>query len=227
MISKKNLTGAVITIALIALLVQPTLAGWKSFGRGIKGSGDKISEEREVPKFNRIEVSGSLDVRVTVGGKQQVILHVDDNLADLFVTEVKRNTLNVYTEESYRNCKKCYIEIVVPELLEVGLSGSADVNVEGLTGEEFLFEQSGSGDFTVAGDVDEIEIDLTGSGDVDARDLISKNAYVEIHGSGDVKVYATEHFKGRVYGSGDIAYYGNPEDTSTRVYGSGSIRKRR
>jgi hypothetical protein len=227
MISRKYLFAGLIALGLSAMLVQSSVAGWNSFGRGVKGSGDKIAEERDLPEFNRIEISGSIDVRISVGEKQAVILHVDDNLAELFVTKVKRNKLKIFTEESYRNCRKCYVEIIVPELIEVSLSGSADVSVEGLTGEEFIFEKSGSGDFTVEGDVDLIEIDLTGSGDVDARYLVSKSAYVEIHGSGDVEVYATENFRGRVYGSGDIAYYGNPEDTSTRVYGSGSIRKRR
>lgn len=210
---------------LLVSLAMPVSAGL--FGqKTIRGSGDVVTQTREVGEFDRIRSSGSFEVHVVVGQSQQVTISFDDNLIDLVTTEVKGRTLRLESEGSFSSHKSCRVEISVPSLEMVALSGSGDVVVEGLTGEQFEYEISGSGEATLIGTVEEVNIEVSGSGDVDARELKAKRAYVAIAGSGDVAVWAEELLDGDIAGSGDIAYYGNPSKVNKNVAGSGDIRKR-
>jgi len=218
-------------LAVILLVVPSTSAddffNWIAGRHCIEGSGDLVTEERDLDRFTRIESKGSVDIFVTVGESQKVSLTFDDNLIDLVETSVRGKTLKITTKESYSSRRACKMEISVPTLEEVRVTGSGDVEIFNLTGNYFEFTVTGSGDMRAEGEIDELDIRVSGSGDVDARELVARDANVKISGSGDVKVHATEGFYGRVSGSGDIDVYGNPEHMSRYVSGSGDIKKRR
>ncbi len=212
-------------VALLFTAALPVSAGL--FGqKTVKGSGEVATQAREVGTFDRIRSSGSFDVNVTIGPQQKVTVSFDDNLIDLVMTEVKGRTLQIYSDGSFSSHKSCRIEITVPSLEAVVVSGSGDIYVRGLKGAEFSYEISGSGDATLIGEVDEVDIEVSGSGEVDARELKAKRAYVEIAGSGDVQVWASDLLDGSIAGSGDIAYYGDPAEVNRDVAGSGNIRKK-
>lgn len=216
-----SFVGAVV-LCTVALPVSAGLFGQKT----IKGSGEVTVQTREVGSFDRIRSSGSFDVNVTIGPQQKITVSFDDNLIDLVQTEVKGRTLQIFSDGSFSSHKSCKIEITVPSLEAVIVSGSGDIHVQGLKGPEFTYEISGSGDATLIGEVDEIDIEVSGSGEVDARELKAKRAYVDIAGSGDVMVWASELLDGSIAGSGDIAYYGNPSEVNRDIAGSGDIRKK-
>ena len=222
---------AVTLVVVLSMATGSVSAGdiWKLFGcnRGIEGSGDMETQTRDVKPFSRIKSTGSFDIFVKIGGEQSVTVTFDDNLIEFVSTRVRGKTLQIESEESFSSRRGCRIEITVPELTSVHLSGSGDVEVIDLNQEFFEYSVSGSGDLRAEGKVQEIEIKVSGSGDIDSRDLEAVDAYVRVSGSGDVRVYATESLDAHVSGSGDIAYYGDPKDVSRHVSGSGSIRKRK
>jgi hypothetical protein len=196
-------------------------------GHHVDGSGKIISEDRDVPSFTKIEVSMGVDVTVNVGKTQKVTLAFDDNLIDLIKTRVRGGTLEIYSRESFSSDSDCRIEITVPELDGFDLSGSGNIEIHNLAGKEFSLDLSGSGDIILDGKTSELDISLSGSGNVDARDLTADEASVDVAGSGNVSVRVLKELDASVAGSGDIEYYGNPEDVNTDVAGSGSIRRRK
>jgi hypothetical protein len=219
--------------------------GFFGFGRSIRGSGDLVTESRDLDEFTQIETNGSWDVDVTIGSPQSVQITFDDNLIELVETEVRGRVLDIFCDESISSRRNCRIEIVVERLFNLSSTGSGDISVDRLGKQHFEMDLSGSGDFFIGGkpevlDIrltgsgsgygegtcEELDIRLSGSGDLDFRDMLTAETYVRISGSGDVKVHATESFDGRVSGSGDITYYGNPKHLKTRVSGSGDIRQR-
>ncbi len=223
------LKNSVPTAALLVLLATTSAsADWFGLSfRGIKGSGDLITEERDVGSFQRIESNGAADIYVTVGKELSVKVTFDDNLIDLIETKTRGKTLKIGNRENYRSRHGCKIEITVPELERVYLRGSGDVLVERLESEFFEFRLSGSGSLVAEGTTNELEVRLSGSGDIDTRNLIAREAYVNLSGSGEIRVHAEESFDGSLSGSGDIAIYGNPPDFSKSISGSGSIRKKK
>jgi len=192
---------------------------------GLEGSGDLITEERDVREFNEIKSSGSFDIYVEVGPVQSLKITFDNNLIDIIETEVRGKTLRIGNEESYSSDHVCKVEITVPELEAVSLSGSGDVEVVALKGDVFECSISGSGNVEVEGEVREVEFKISGSGEIEAKDLVADDAFVTISGSGDVRVHARESLEGRISGSGSIFYSGNPQSLSTNISGSGRIKK--
>lgn len=221
----KSLAAVVLVAVGVIAMPQSTSAGL--FGeRTVKGSGELTTQTREVGEFSRIRSSGSFDVTVTIGPVRKVTVTFDDNLIDLITTEVKGRTLQIGSEGSFSTHKACKVDITVPSLEAMTLSGSGDIVIAGLNGEDFSYEVSGSGDATLSGQVGDVDIEVSGSGSVDAKELKATRARVSIAGSGDVRVWAEESLDGSVAGSGDITYYGNPEKVDQDVAGSGNIRKR-
>ncbi len=214
-------------ILLLAFVTTSHAGNFSFFGRGEKGSGDLQTETRDVDNFKRVKLKGSFDVFITVGKKQSVTVTFDDNLLELVETEVQGKTLILDTEGNFRSKRSCKIEITVPELEYVKLSGSGDIIIEELDEDFFEYQLSGSGDISAEGRVKDLELHLSGSGDIDTRNLIADDVYAKISGSGGIKVYAKNSLDGKVSGSGDIVYYGNPKHVNNKVSGSGSIRKRR
>ncbi len=196
------------------------------FSHSEKGSGVMKTVELNLPAFTEIESSGSFDINVKIGGEQKVTLTFDDNLIDNIEAEVSGKVLELGSKESYSSRKPCTLDITVPSLQGVRLSGSGDVEVVDLNADHFEYAVSGSGSLHAEGKVRDFDVHVSGSGDVDASDLVAENAYIRVSGSGEVRVRATNSFDGNISGSGNIYYYGEPAHSSTSISGSGSISKR-
>ncbi len=197
------------------------------FGKSIKGSGDRVTVERDIENFTRIKSRGSFDIKISVGEEPTLSITFDDNLVEFVTTKVHGKTLEIDSDGSFSSRKGCLIEITVPSLKQVRLSGSGDIEVYNLDSEVFEFKLSGSGDMWAEGKVDELEVSISGSGNIDTRDLIAQIVYAKVSGSGDISVYAKEELNARISGSGDIFYYRNKEYKSNHLSGSGDILKKR
>jgi hypothetical protein len=213
-------------LIILALATTSFASGFSLFNKSIKGSGKLQTETRDVDNFNRIKMVGSIDVFITVGKKQSVEISFDDNILDYIETKVQGKTLILDSRKSFSSRKNCKIEITVPKLVSVKLTGSGDININNLDNVFFEYELSGSGNLTAEGKVKDLELYLSGSGDIDTRNVAADDVYAKLSGSGDIKVYAQNNFDGKVSGSGDILYYGNPEKIDTKISGSGSIKRK-
>ncbi|MFZ5980061.1 MAG: head GIN domain-containing protein [Candidatus Zixiibacteriota bacterium] len=227
---KKTLSVCLLLFTIILFYSHTALAGdfFKNLfrgGRGIEGSGNLVTEKRDIREFDEIESYGSFDIFVTIGESRAVTLTFDDNLIDIVETNVRGGVLKIETSENYSSDSPCKVEITLPHLKGIALSGSGSIEVVNLKEEYFTCGISGSGDIDIAGTTTEAEFKISGSGEIDARDLIADDVYVKISGSGDVRVHADESFDGTVSGSGNIYYYGQPNSLSTNVSGSGRIKK--
>lgn len=218
----------VAALAIVSIAGQSAFADWKLFGgNGERGSGNLISEEREVDDFTRIENRGSADIFIIVGREKKVTVKLDDNLLDYIITEVRRGTLEIRSEGSYSSRRGCTIEIYVPSLEAVSASGSGDIEIEHLESKSFSYRQSGSGDLRAEGEAGELDIRVSGSGEVDAGELLADDVSVSVKGSGDVQVHAMRTLDARASGSGDITIEGEVEEAEIETNGSGDIDARR
>ena len=216
-------------LAALLLLVCGPVQADNFFGLfdGEKGSGNLTSETRTVKAFDRIDLECSMDLEIEIGEPQQVTVVIDDNLQDNIILEtVGSRTLLIDADNLRKTHRRTHIEIRVPTLERLTISGSGDVEVNDLKQDDFEIRIEGSGDVSVQGAAKHLSVTISGSGDVDCRNLESSDADVEINGSGDVSVFASEEFAGYINGSGDIVVYGEPKRFNRRVNGSGDITRR-
>ena len=214
-------------------------------GKSVQGSGNVITQAREVAKFSHVRLKGSGKVFLTPGQKQSLEIKTDDNIMPLIETEVAGNKLTISHGNNRLRPTFFEVYITVQNLEGIGISGSGDIVGKGrfvtdslyveisgsgdmdLEVETDLLENkiSGSGSLQLAGKAEEYTIAVSGSGKIDAFDVDAKHVSVKVSGSGNCKVTATESLEARISGSGDVYYKGRPR-INTNISGSGSLKSR-
>ena len=195
----------------------------------VRGSGNVITDPRELTvdvaaTIKAVDIRGSSDVEVRVNPTADPLLTVttDDNIVPMILTTVDGSDLIISSRGNYRSSDGVRVEIVLPDLAALNISGSGDATVTGITTAEFRATVSGSGSIDVAGNSDRVLLTVTGSGDIDTTDIAAATASVTVTGSGDIDVFASNSAELVITGSGTIRCFGNPK-VSMSVTGSGDI----
>jgi len=220
--------------ALTALLVlvgfailwtfPPAASAFGLFDRP-SATGSMTDQARAVGEFHKIDVRGSTDVRVSVGGAQSVVVVAPAGIADLIETAAADGTLTVSTKRTYWTPGHTVVRISVPTLDAIAIDGSADATVEGIHGPAFDVTLRGSGDLTASGAAGRLTYDCDGSGDARLRDLAVRDAVVRIRGSGDAHLAVSQTLDAEIFGSGDITYEGSARLVNEVIRGSGSVSR--
>ena len=192
----------------------------------VKGNGKARTEQRAVPAFKALSVGGAVQLEVTIGSPQSVVLTGDDNILPLIRTRVVDDTLIVDSKKSYSSKTPLVLRITVPSLEALTASGSSDGFVKGIASRRFALNVSGSGNLELTGKTDALAIDVSGSGSIRARGLRAPSGAASVSGSGDLEVTATESLAADVSGSATIDYWGSPKNVARDVSGSGAINAR-
>ena len=189
----------------------------------IQGSGNIISESRELNNFTSIILLGSIDVNIKTSESNNCVVVADDNLIPYIKTEVVNNKLNISLNESYSSEEKLVVNINTPNYDEVSLSGSGNINILDFKNNNLSLNISGSGNITGNGEVETLVVKINGSGNLMSKEIKSKSATITINGSGVGKVFASDSISAKINGSGNIKYFGNPENVDSIINGSGDI----
>ncbi|NDV58099.1 head GIN domain-containing protein [Bacteroides sp. 519] len=95
--------------------------------------------------------------------------------------------------------------------LAASVHGSGDINFSGVSCSNIDANVHGSGDIVLNGKARNASYHVSGSGDITANGLQANNVEAYVNGSGDIRCFATDKLSGKVSGSGDVGYKGNPE----------------
>jgi putative autotransporter adhesin-like protein len=206
----------------VILLARDVLPG-SSSSSGVQGSGVAATSTRALPNFSGIDLAGSNNVTVVAGARQSVVVHADSNLLSHVTTQVKAGTLIIGDVGSFTAKSPMYVEISVPSLAGLNLSGSGNFTVTGIRASRLTVTLPGSGDISASGSVTQLNISIDGSGDAQFSGLIAWNVDAVVSGSGSIFVTATHSLDAKVPGSGAILYSGNPSHVATSITGSGAV----
>ena len=207
----------VLGTAVVALLVRGG-----SSSSGVQGSGVAATQSRALPAFSGLDLAGSNDVTVAVGGRQSVVVHADSNLLGYVTTRVVAGTLVIGTTGSFTASSPMSVEVSVPSLAAVTLSGSGEISVNRIDASRLTVSLPGSGALYAGGTVTHLDVTLDGSGLAQLDNLVARDVHAVVGGSGLIRVTATANLNASVSGSGAVIYSGNPQVTSS-VTGSGAV----
>ena len=227
---------------ILLALAASTLTSCRIMKDCIEGSGEVVSQSRDITGFRSIRVEGASDVILTQGPTTSVRIEAEENLMPLVTTTMKGDELTIGTEGCYSTDIGVKAYITLPELYALNIEGSGDVSattpitsrdltigVDGsgdnrlnLTSENLTIRINGSGDMTLQGTATNSMIDIDGSGTVKAAELATSRSEVEIGGSGDCYLNVSDAMTVTINGSGDVRYKGRPT-VKTVINGSGSV----
>lgn len=184
---------------------------------------DTTTQSRSVDAFESIDVSGSVDVDVEVGPTLSVEVEASPKIIEDIQTVVEGGTLQVRLARGVHvNAGRMLVRVTVPSLEGVSVSGSGDIEVDGLDEDSLSIAVTGSGDVEASGKAESVSFSVSGSGDIGARTLEVETATVQLRGSGDVRLSATKTVTGSIVGNGDVSVHGGATCTIA-VSGSGDV----
>jgi hypothetical protein len=191
------------------------------------GAGPRTTETRRVAAFDRIEVQGSIDVRVVPGAATDVKVTAGENVIDRVATDSRDGVLRlsirdhgiVIGPDPYDDAS---VQVSADALQGVRVVGSSDVALGQIDADELSIEVEGSGDVQAAGSAGNLIATIQGSGDANLADLAARTATVTVQGSGNASVNVSDSLDVTVQGSGDVSYRGRPR-ISQSVSGSGEV----
>lgn len=199
--------------------------------------------------FDRIALSGSPDVIVTVGAAASVRAEGDAATLDRLEIVNENGQLRIGMRNSagswfsWGHQRGVTIHVTVPALAAASITGSGGMRIDRVQGPAFAgsvtgsgdmaiaamaadqasFTITGSGDITAAGHARQATGSITGSGDLRLAQLETAAATLAVAGSGNIGIRATETAAIELRGSGDITVAG-PARCTIDKSGSGDVR---
>ncbi len=177
----------------------------------LRGSGNIISESREVANFTEVYNPTSVNINIVEGSTQQVELSADDNVISSIKTTVENGTLKIDWSKSNYVDVTITISVTIPNLEGLRNTGSGNMTVsdfDGLT--TMVIDNEGSGNISFSGSGTSLTLKNSGSGSYKGFGFIVQDCSVTNSGSGNCEINCTDTLGGTNSGSGSIFYQGSP-----------------
>ncbi len=244
--------------ALLAILYAPQL-GWTGpsrlvmfnnsdpfIGPGERGSGNVVTETREVSDFDALEIEYPAHVIVKQGNQESLKIEAEDNLLPNLKTEVRNGTLEIFykrengkhvnptetvtitivardlTDVEFNSAGELIIEKLKTNALEVSLNGAGNLELNEIEVSELSVSLNGAGSMNASGTADDLDLSINGFGDFKGADLHSKVARVDISGAGSATVWVDDNLNAGISGAGSVNYYGTAS-VDRQISGVGGV----
>ena len=218
-------------VFIIALAIGLAFSTNCSFGgfsnlSGVQGSGTSKTETRNVSGFKKIDAGGAIHVNVSVQKDFSVMVEADDNLLANIKTEVSGDTLKIYSEDRISPKTRVNIQISMPVIEGLDISGASSGNVAGVNADSLELKASGASKIKIDGTAKELNADASGASTIDAENLRVEDADVEASGASKAIVTATNDLKVDASGASKISYVGEPKNIKQNSSGASSVTKK-
>ncbi|MGO3184021.1 MAG: head GIN domain-containing protein [Aequorivita sp.] len=217
-----------------------------NINNGEKGNGNLVTQERDVTEnFTEVRGSAGLDVYLTQGDTNKIVVETDENLQQYIETNVKNGKLHVTTSENIgrSKAKKVYVtfmelnnieassgadvignSIIKSKNLSLRSSSGADLEVE-VFSQELTIKSSSGSEVDVSGKASTLKADASSGSEIDAEKLMVVNCNAEASSGAEVTVNVKDRLETHVSSGGSIKYYGDPVSVDSNKSHSGSVKK--
>ena len=236
-----------IITTLLIISLATSGCGFGFGNRVIRGSGNVVSERREVSGFDRVTIEGAGELILTQGETESLEIEAEDNIITEITSEVNNGTLVIsfrddFGDETLIPTEKIKFYLSVIEITELNISGAAlvnsdslksdrfdldidgaaDINIDSLTADTLEVDVNGGARCDLSGKVSDLLVTVDGAGSFDAEDLESADCEITINGAAEARIWVTENLDVNIDGVGSLSYYGNPR-VSQDIDGLGSV----
>ncbi|MBB4842733.1 hypothetical protein HNP55_001248 [Paucibacter oligotrophus] len=201
-----------------------------------QGRGDVEGQLYSPGPFDRLQVEGLTQVKLSQGDKDQVFIVGDPELQKTVQLRLVNQQLRIEPSGGWKfwNNARLQLEISMRELKQLTLAGASDVHAPGplrlqgltvrisgagqvrlddLMAERLDFNVSGAGDGQLRGQVGQLNLGISGKGKLLADHLRTGRAQVNISGIGNAQLWVVEDLAVHISGVGSVEYWGQPQVT--------------
>lgn len=211
------------------------------------GSGNVISQQREVGEFSGVIVGGDFDVEITTGGSSRVVISADDNIIDDIHTKIDNGKLKI-TLKNGLNLRKAHMKasISVPSLNLIKSSASARVKLvnqlrsdskvtlkassaSSISGNIHApttdVESSSGASIEIGGETKKLYVAASSGASIRAFDLLSETTDAEASSGGSACVHASVKLDASASSGGTVKYRGNGSVTIRKSSGGSVVKE--
>lgn len=174
----------------------------------INGHGPSVTQMRTIDGISGISIETDASVYITQGDTYSCTINAQQNIADNILFRQNGGRLTIYNNRCVRNYSPVIINITLPVLNYVDISGSGSVNTSGKFSTQYF------------------ETNISGSGNLSVNDsIIAQDFTSKISGSGDMYILgAFSNSSVKISGSGSIILSGKSNYNNITISGSGKVR---
>jgi len=236
-------------IKVFSLLLIIGLTSCKSdinFGKGIDGSGNIITEKRNVnQKFTKISTSSGVNVILEQGSPTMVEVETDDNLIEHVVTEVENGTLVVKIQGNISMMTSINVRIKTETISSLeSTSGSSIKSKNTINGssialksssgseikvdleyESVSCESSSGSEIKASGKTLRLETKSSSGSEIDARNLAANEVYAQSTSGSSTIVNPIVKLDGKASSGSSIDYIKEPKKVTKEETSGGRVDK--
>lgn len=208
---------------------------------------DQNAEVRQVKGYHGIDVSSAIDLYLSQGDEEAVVVSARDvKLRDRIRTVVENGILRIWLEGKHMGDAKLKAYVSFTMLDKLTASGASDVFVDGvISGNSLALDLSGASDFKGAIRVGELYLEQSGASDSQitgvvtglatirnsgASDLRGYELTVEkcaasVSGASDIKITINKELRADASGASSVYYKGNAVVTESKSSGASTVKK--
>lgn len=212
----------------------------------VKGSGYILTQQRETPIYNSIEINGTFSVFISPDELRQVVVEADNNLFPYIKTEVKNDTLRIYVEDSVYIKKYAAMNIFlsVPHISKIRatsgarLDGSPHIwkntqtDIEAIDNAEVkwhtvtqILNVTGRDEANIKlkGNTGLLNIVLEQKSELDASELKAQEAEIDISNQSKAVIEVSDKIKYSLSQKSKLKYIGAPNISKAQVSSGSQI----
>jgi len=236
---------AIITVGLLSTMFL--LGGWHPLGE-VVGSGDLVTKEELFSDFTSVNAGSGFMVKISKSNMYKVLVTADDNVMEYIEIKKSGDTLEIGIKWGYSfRSVTLNVEITMPELYSLELSGGAQGRIEEFTSTHSLslelsggsilrgeFETTGNVNFDLSGgsrvsgfngEANDITIDASSGSQLDLSDFTVNNANVELSGGSRATINLDGRLDADLSGGSNLSYIGDPTLGDIKTSGGSVITR--
>lgn len=237
------------TIKLLVLFLFIGFTSCKhniNFGNGIDGSGNIITEKRNInQQFTKISVSTGVNVIVEQGSPAEVEVETDDNLIEYIITKVENGTLIVKIDGNIDMMTTINVRVkteVISSLesssgssitsknklqgtsITLKSSSGSEINTE-LEYETVSCESTSGSEIKASGKALRLETRSSSGSEIDAANLAANEVYAQSTSGSSTVVKPIVKLDAKASSGSSIDYVQEPKNISKEETSGGSVDK--
>lgn len=198
----------------------------------VRPAGDITQKTQQVASFESITVSSGIQLVLTQGEQQDIVIEAYENLHELMVVSVKKGVLHLGFDDgvSINGDHKTTVRLSAPTIKRIAGSGGARIEIkDGLEADTFTFaisggceivgdiscrdltlSVSGGGRMTLSGSADNCTLNASGGGSVKAEQLMTDHLTAGLSGGASAHMRVNKTLSCTLSGGSRLYYIGDP-----------------
>lgn len=210
----------------------------------INGSGNQVTESRDIGTFTQVETSGSLKIVLSQDSTSSVRILADDNIQDEIKTRLSGSTLKIDIDGNFCDAGPVTIYLGSKDYQKIESSGSVEILTEGklnlneldmdlqgsskvtldLNVKSLMTSTSGSSEIILKGQAGSHDLDMTGSSSVEALDFVVGEYRINSTGASKSRINVLNSLEVNSHGASEVEYKGKPSKIEKDNSGASVVR---